>query len=118
MCIRDSNRAFNKLKRSEIVRGIDARIIRAQQLNKPKYKKFFITVKEYLLSLWEMLNEVGDEKKLSAFDNWDKAYNQKKNDPFIIDTVGWGYYLIGDYVNAENFLRKAMSVPTISPSSS
>ena len=71
------NRAFNKLKRSEIVRGIDARIIRAQQLNKPKYKKFFITVKEYLLSLWEMLNEVGDEKKLSAFDNWDKAYNQK-----------------------------------------
>ena len=57
------NRAFNKLKRSEIVRGIDARIIRAQQLNKPKYKKFFITVKEYLLSLWEMLNEVEDEKK-------------------------------------------------------
>ena len=31
-----------------------------------------------------------------------KAYNQKKNDPFIIDSVGWGYYLIGDFVNAEN----------------
>ena len=40
----------------------------------------------------------------------DKAYNQKKNDPFIIDSVGWGYYLIGDYVNAENFLRKAIQL--------
>ena len=40
----------------------------------------------------------------------DKAYNQKKNDPFIIDSVGWGYYLIGEYVNAENFLRKAIQL--------
>ncbi len=39
-----------------------------------------------------------------------KAYNQKKNDPFIIDSVGWGYYLIGDYLNAENFLRKAIQL--------
>jgi len=40
----------------------------------------------------------------------DKAYNQKKNDPFIIDSVGWGYYLIDDFVNAENFLRKAIQI--------
>ena len=40
----------------------------------------------------------------------DSAYNQKKNDPFIIDSVGWGYYLIGDFVNAENFLRKAIQL--------
>ena len=39
-----------------------------------------------------------------------KAYNQKKNDPFIIDSVGWGYYLIGDFVNAESFLRKAIQL--------
>ena len=39
-----------------------------------------------------------------------KAYNQKKNDPFIIDSVGWGYYLIGDFINAENFLRKAIQL--------
>jgi len=39
-----------------------------------------------------------------------KAYNQKKNDPFIIDSVGWGYYLIGEFVNAENFLRKAIQL--------
>ena len=40
----------------------------------------------------------------------DKAYNQKKNDPFIIDSVGWGYYLIGDFINAEKFLRKAIQL--------
>ena len=37
-------------------------------------------------------------------------YNQKKNDPFIIDSVGWGYYLIGDFINAEIFLRKAIQL--------
>ncbi len=40
----------------------------------------------------------------------DKAYNEKENDPFIIDSVGWGYYLVGDYINAEIFLRKAIQL--------
>ena len=39
-----------------------------------------------------------------------KAYNEKENDPFIIDSVGWGYYLVGDYINAEIFLRKAIQL--------
>ena len=37
-----------------------------------------------------------------------KAYQKKKNDPYIIDSVGWGYYLIEDYVNAEKFLQRAI----------
>ena len=45
-----------------------------------------------------------------AINMLDKAYNQKKNDPFIIDSVGWGYYLISDFVNAEKFLRKAIQL--------
>ena len=118
------NRAFNKLKRSEIVRGIDARIIRAQQLNKPKYKKFFITVKEYLLSLWEMLNEVGDEKKLSAFDNWDKAYNQKIIPEVKAKTRGKSGKLIGgdkivvqqgNLPNSENYSRLGLTRGTLNP---
>ena len=36
------------------------------------------------------------------------AYCQKKEDPFIIDSVGWGYYLIGDYVNAEKYIQQAV----------
>ena len=40
----------------------------------------------------------------------DKAYNEKENDPYITDSVGWGYYLIGDYQNAEKYLRKAVEL--------
>ena len=39
-----------------------------------------------------------------------KAYKQKKNDPYIIDSVGWGYYLIGDYINAEKYLKLAVQL--------
>ena len=45
-----------------------------------------------------------------AINMLDKAYRQKKNDPFIIDSVGWGYYLIGDFINAEKFIRKAIQL--------
>ena len=36
------------------------------------------------------------------------AYSQKQDDPYIIDSVGWGYYLIGDYVNAEKYIQQAV----------
>ena len=40
----------------------------------------------------------------------DKAYKEKENDPYITDSVGWGYYLIGDYKSAEKYLRKAVEL--------
>ena len=45
-----------------------------------------------------------------AINMLDRAYNQKKNDPYITDSVGWGYYLVGDFVNAEKLLRKAIQL--------
>ena len=36
------------------------------------------------------------------------AYNQKKDDPYITDSLGWAYFALGDYNNAENFLNKAL----------
>ena len=38
----------------------------------------------------------------------EKAYKKNNNDPYIIDSVGWGYYLIEDYIKAEVFLKKAV----------
>ena len=38
------------------------------------------------------------------------AYELKENDPYITDSVGWGYYLIGDFVNAEKYLRRAVEL--------
>ena len=40
----------------------------------------------------------------------EKAHKQKKNDPYILDSVGWAYYLVGDLIKAEQFLRKAIKI--------
>ena len=40
----------------------------------------------------------------------EKAYTTRSNDPYIIDSVGWAYYLIDDYNKAENFLKRAVEL--------
>jgi len=35
-----------------------------------------------------------------------QAYKGKEDDPYITDSVGWGYYLTGNYIEAEKYLRK------------
>ena len=40
----------------------------------------------------------------------EKAYAIKKNDPYIIDSIGWAYYLIDDYIKAENFIKRAVEL--------
>ena len=40
----------------------------------------------------------------------EKAYDSRSNDPYIIDSIGWAYYLIDDYSRAENFLRRAVEL--------
>ena len=39
-----------------------------------------------------------------------KAYEQKQSDPYIIDSVGWAYYLTEDYDLAEKFLKNALLI--------
>jgi len=40
----------------------------------------------------------------------EKAYAQRSNDPYIIDSIGWAYYLVDDYIKAENFLNRAVKL--------
>jgi len=49
-----------------------------------------------------------DYKIDSAIQMLEKAYALRSNDPYIIDSVGWGHYLINDYVKAEQFLKRAV----------
>jgi tetratricopeptide (TPR) repeat protein len=63
-------------------------------------------VMNYLAYGWLERNYKIDE----AVAMLNKAYQKKKNDPYIIDSVGWGYYLIEDYVNAEKFLQRAIEI--------
>ena len=39
-----------------------------------------------------------------AIDMLEKAYEHNQNDPYIIDSIGWAYYLTGDYIVAEKFI--------------
>ena len=39
-----------------------------------------------------------------------RAYQQRKDDPYIIDSVAWGYYLIGNYIKAEEFIKQAVQL--------
>ena len=40
----------------------------------------------------------------------EKAYAKRSNDPYIIDSIGWAYYLINDYIKAESFLKRAVEL--------
>ena len=47
----------------------------------------------------------------------EKAYALRGNDPYITDSIGWAYYLIENYVEAEKYIKKAVELmpedPTI-----
>ncbi len=60
----------------------------------------------YLAYSWLERNHKIDE----AIQMLQKAYIGKENDPYITDSVGWGYYLIGDYERAEYYLRRAVEL--------
>ena len=68
-------------------------------------------VMNYLAYSWLERKHNIDE----ALDMLEKAYQQRKNDPYIIDSVGWGYYLIEDFINAEKFLKRAVELMPSDP---
>ena len=51
-----------------------------------------------------------DYKINEAMDMLKTAYDLKSNDPYIIDSIGWAYFLIEDYVEAEKYLKRAVEL--------
>jgi len=51
-----------------------------------------------------------DYKINVAIQMLEKANKENGNDPYIIDSVGWAYYLTKDYINAEIFLKRAVKL--------
>ena len=51
-----------------------------------------------------------DYKIDEAFQMLEKAYAAKSEDPYIIDSIGWAYYLIDNYVEAEKYLKRAVEL--------
>ena len=44
----------------------------------------------------------------NAIEMLERAYSLENNDPYIMDSIGWAYYLIEEYVKAEKYLRRAV----------
>jgi tetratricopeptide (TPR) repeat protein len=40
----------------------------------------------------------------------EKAFALRSNDPYIIDSIGWAFYLIDNYVEAEKHIKKAVEL--------
>ena len=51
-----------------------------------------------------------DHKIKEAMEMLEKAYSLTENDPYIIDSIGWAYYLTEDYVKAETYLKRAVEL--------
>tara|TARA_B100001027_G_scaffold32624_1_gene19733 strand:- start:3610 stop:5286 length:1677 start_codon:yes stop_codon:yes gene_type:complete len=51
-----------------------------------------------------------DFKIDKAFEMLEIAYKEKTNDPYIIDSIGWAYYLNDNYFEAEKLLRRAVEL--------
>tara|TARA_Y100001970_G_scaffold282612_1_gene395804 strand:+ start:1727 stop:3412 length:1686 start_codon:yes stop_codon:yes gene_type:complete len=51
-----------------------------------------------------------DYKINEAIEMLEKAYSQKSDDPYIIDSIGWAYYLINDFIEAEKLLKRAVQL--------
>ena len=60
----------------------------------------------YLAYSWLERNYKIDE----AINMLEKANSLNGDDPYIIDSIGWAFYLVGDYIKAENFLKRAVEL--------
>ena len=50
-----------------------------------------------------------------AIEMLENAYASKSNDPYIIDSIGWAYFLIDDYIKAESYLKRAVELMPYDP---
>ena len=63
-------------------------------------------VLNYLAYSWLERNYKIDK----AIEMLETAYSLEGNDPYIIDSIGWAYYLVKDYSKAEKFLKRAVEL--------
>ena len=43
------------------------------------------------------------------------AYELESDDPYIIDSIGWAYYLVDDLLKAEKFIKRAVELMPYDP---
>ena len=51
-----------------------------------------------------------DYKINEAIEMLENAYNKENSNPYIIDSIGWAYYLVKNFEKAEKFLKTAVEL--------
>ena len=51
----------------------------------------------------------------TAIEMLEEAYKREQNDPYIIDSIGWAYYLVNDFSKAEKFIKRAVELMPSDP---
>jgi tetratricopeptide (TPR) repeat protein len=80
-------------------------------LNSIKIKPNDAYVLNYLAYSWLERNY----KIKEAISMLKKAYSISENDPYIIDSIGWAYYLIDEYSEAERYIKRAVELMPTDP---
>ncbi len=75
-------------------------------LNSLKLNSEDAYVLNYLAYSWLERNFKIDE----AIEMLEIAYAAESNDPYIIDSIGWAYFLIDDFLKAEEFMKRAVEL--------
>ena len=108
--IYDRMRKFKKLK---ILPNeeIDKRIKNYEKADKDLIDALQITPDDaYILNYLAYSWLERDYKINEAIKMLETAYELESNDPYIIDSIGWAYYLTNDYPRAEKFLKRAVEL--------
>ena len=72
--------------------------------------KMAVALNYIAYSLMEMNQDMAKAEEFAM-----KAYSLDKNDPYIVDTLGWIFYQKADYVKAAEYLEKAhQAMPEVS----
>ena len=101
MCIRDSYRRGGSYERMGEYEKADKDLLYSLKINPDD-----AYVLNYLAYSW--LER--DYKIKEAIEMLETAYSYESNDPYIIDSIGWAYYLVDDYIKAESFLKRAVQL--------
>ena len=81
--------------------------------------KYFLYLSEYLRKTINWINVIPGEQaisvKFNSLEMLKKATEIKKNNGYIIDSLGWAHYRNKNYLDAEKYLQQAVELMPLDP---
>ena len=78
---------------------------KAAAFYRKSFGQLFAYVSHRIPEITDQLYKIDDAMEMLKI-----AYDSKSNDPYIIDSIGWAYFLIDEYEEAEKYLKRAVEL--------